>query len=122
MYHLWASLLLLCATVVHAEEYYVSQHPAKVVPNKIYAFAMPEAGTLDGFLRGRKHAKRGELVGQYRNFQFSRITHNPKRLSKIPPMIASVILLTRSRNQSKIVRYFRTDSENIIYSTSIKIT
>lgn len=61
--HLWASLLL-CATVAHAEEYYVSQHRAKVVPNRIFAFAMPEAGTLDGFLRGREHAKRGELIGR----------------------------------------------------------
>lgn len=62
--YLWALLLLLSATISRAEEYYVSQHRAKVVPNKIYAFAMPEAGTLDGFLRGREHAKKGELIGR----------------------------------------------------------
>lgn len=49
---------------LHAAEYYVSQHRAKVVPNKIYAFAMPEAGTLDGFLRGRERARKGELIGR----------------------------------------------------------
>lgn len=47
-----------------AADYYVSQHRAKVVPNKIYSFAMPEAGTLDGFLAGRTHAKKGELIGR----------------------------------------------------------
>lgn len=47
-----------------AAEYYVSQHRAKVVPNKIYVFAMPEAGTLDGLLFGRELAKKGEQIGR----------------------------------------------------------
>lgn len=59
------TLFLLGAHVAGAEEHYVSQHRAKVVPNKIYAFAMPEAGTLDGVLPGEApRAKRGELVGR----------------------------------------------------------
>lgn len=62
--YLWSFLFSLCAATAYSAEYYVSQHRAKVVPNKIYAFVMPEAGTLDGLLFGREHAKKGELIGR----------------------------------------------------------
>ncbi len=62
---LFAGAFLFSGIVsVQAADYYVSQHRAKVVPNKIYSFVMPEAGTLDGFLTGRTHAKKGEQIGQ----------------------------------------------------------
>lgn len=61
-FSLFLFLLGVPASVFAGTTYYVAQFQAKVVPNRIFTFVMPEAGELEAFVEARERVEAGKLL------------------------------------------------------------
>lgn len=65
-------LFLLNIIPCFGAEYYISQHQAKVLPNKVQVFVMPEPGEVSSLILDKTTLKKGELIAAINPEQIAR--------------------------------------------------